>query len=93
MSGYFLHRTGELTPEMLASQSAANELMTLVEVDPNTFLPLLARVVTNATEEQLAWGAAGSPVSSETYWRLVRLGEGLGNMPEYSAGVKQFWLA
>jgi hypothetical protein len=83
VSAHFRQRVTALTPADLADYSRVEQLLGLLDTDPSTFLPQLARLIAEASVEQLAAVNGDHNGPKGTRRGFVWAAERLVSFPEY----------
>jgi hypothetical protein len=83
MSAHFRNRVAGLAPADLANYGRVKQLLDLLETDPPTHLPLLTRLIREASAEDLVETTDGGLSGKGTRRGLVWAAERLARFPEY----------
>jgi len=83
VSAHFRNRVADLTPFDLANHDRVNKLLDLLETDPATYLPLLTRLIREASAEELGATSGSNHRGRGTRRGIVWAAERLASFPEY----------
>lgn len=80
---YWRDWAGGLTPECFRTHEILSQLLDLVEITPELFLPVLQRLVDQATDEVLTYEPSWSPGQREGRHELVKLARRFAALPRH----------